>query len=263
LLWPIGWALAVTGFLCLFRVAPAAITFGSVHRPFGTGYPDFVVLAQALGMRLTYDTPWVHTPWIDLGWWEFDHFVGLPALAFTVFFALRRWQPGGYEPTFNRNLLMIGAGVLAVLSLSVFYALIASLPIPLFNTERITTRFISIAFFVALFCACDRFNRDAEQFPAAWRAVAVALLVQTLIEFALHSMEWRVSGLEATHPPSAYWEKADQLRVHLDYFPKEARYKLTVLASWAVSLLSLLGTAIAWRRAQAISTTATLKPSTI
>jgi hypothetical protein len=249
LLWPIGWGLALTGLLCIFRVAPAAITFGGVHRTFGTGYPDLLLLGKSLVARLTYDAPFVHTPWIDLGWWEFDHFVGLPAVVFTVFFALRR-QITGYEPTFNRRLLMIGAGVLAVLSLSFFYALVASLPLPLFNTERITTRFISIAFFVALFCACDRFNRDATLMPTAWKALAGALLIQTMIEYALHSAEWRLPTLEASHPPSSYWKNADLLRVHIEHYPKEARYKLVVLASWTVSAVSLLASTLVWRRAQ-------------
>jgi hypothetical protein len=220
-----------------------------VHRTFGMGYPDFLVMTQALAMRLPYDAPWVNTPWINLGWWEFDHFIGLPALAFTLYFSLKR-RPAEYQPSFNRNLLMIGSGVLAVLSLSVFYALIASLPLPLFNTERITTRFISVAFFVAMFCASDRFNRDAPLLPRAWQALALALLAQTLIEFALHSNAWRLSALEAAHPPSSYWENADALRVHLEHYPKEARYKLTVAVAWAVSAIAFLGTIVAWCRAR-------------
>jgi hypothetical protein len=255
LLWPVGLSLAMAGALCLFRVAPAAVTFGGVKRTFGTGFPDFVVMMQALAMRLPYDAPWVKTPWIDLGWWEFNHFVGLPALVFTLYFALKP-RPADYQPGFNRNLLMIGSGVLAVLSLSVFYALIASLPLPLFNSERITTRFISVAFFVAIFCASDRFNREASHLPRAWQALALALLLQTLIEFALHSNAWRLGALEAVHPPSSYWPNADTLRVHLDHYPKETRYKLTVAVAWAVSAIAFVGTLVAWWRARPATTTA-------
>jgi hypothetical protein len=246
LLFPVGVALALAAVLCLFRIAPAAVTFGGVHREFGTGFPDLLTLWRALVVSLGYDTPFVQTPRVSLGWWEFNHFVGLPAVLFTLLFAVR--PAAKTADSHSQAALLIGAGVLAVLSLSQFYAPIASLPLPLFNSERVTTRFISVAFFVALFCACTRFNRDAARLSPGWQALAFALLIQTLIELRFHSAAWRPAVLEASHGPSSYWENAATLTAHIQPFAQETKYKLVLAGSWAVSGLALIGTLLAWLR---------------
>jgi hypothetical protein len=233
----------------LFRIAPAAITFGGVHREFGTGYPDLLVLARALVTSLNYDTPFVQTATASLGWWEFDHFVGQPALWFALFYALK---PAAINPesadAIDRPALLIAAGVLTIFSLSRFYAPIANAPLPLFNAERVTTRFISVAFIVLLFCACLRFNREAPRLSSVWQALVLGLLIQTAFELAGHSAAWRPALLEATHGPSSYWENSATMSAHITHFSMETKYKFVVAASWCISGLTLLGAFIAWLR---------------
>ena len=277
LLLPVGAALAVAALLCLFRIAPAAVTFGGIHREFGTGFPDFLTLGRALVVNLGYDTPFVQTPRVSLGWWEFNHFVGLPALAFALIYALKRpafdddtaatpysgsrlfgfgTQPSRSPLSYpNSNLspatsglLLLAATILGVLSLSQFYAPIASLPLPLFNSERVTTRFISVTFFIFSFCACTRFSRESPRLTAGWQALALALLAQTGVELFMHSSAWRLITLEATHGPSIYWENSATLTAHIQPFAQETKYKLIVLSTWAFSGLAFVGSLILWTR---------------
>jgi hypothetical protein len=251
LLVPVGISLALSGILGLFRIAPAAITFGSVNREFATGYPDLLVLARALVTSLNYDTPLVQTSTASLGWWEFDHFVGLPAVAFALYFALKKPALDTAEPyDIDHSALLVAAGTLAVFSLSRFYAPIANAPFPLFNAERVTTRFISVSFIVLLFSACTRCSRESSRLSPGWQILALSLLIQTAIELAGHSAAWRPAQLEATHGPSSYWENSATMTAHIAHFPMETKYKLVVAASWCVSFLALLGVSVAWLRSR-------------
>jgi hypothetical protein len=256
LLLPVGAALALAGVLCLFRIAPAAITFGGVERAFGTGYPDLLTLGRALAVNLGYDTPFTQTPRINLGWWEFNHFVGIPAAAFALIYALKRPSSSDSDLLATRYPLLatytapllIASGVLFIFSLSEFYAPICSLPLPLFNSERVTTRFLSVAFFVVLFLACTRFSRESPRLSAGWQALAVGLLVQTAIELSQHAALWRPAALEATHGPSAYWENSTTLTAQIVHFAQENKYKAVVAATWAVSAFTFLVSLFAWWR---------------
>ena len=258
LLLPVGVALGMAGLLCLFRITPAAITFGGVERAFGTGYPDLLTLGRALVSNLGYDTPFTTTPRISLGWWEFNHFVGLPAAAFALIYALKRTSASAPSDLLatrypllatSASPLLIASGVLFILSLSEFYAPICSLPLPLFNSERVTTRFLSVAFFVALALACTRFSRESPRFSPGWQALAIGLLLQTVIELSQHAALWRPLSLEAAHGPSAYWENSETMTAHIVQFAQENKYKLVVAATWAFSGFAFLASLVAWTRA--------------
>jgi hypothetical protein len=281
LLLPVSAALILASMLCLFRIAPAAITFGGIERAFGTGYPDLLTLGRALAVNLGYDTPFTQTPRISLGWWEFDHFVGLPAVAFALIYALKRpavpsaadllatrysplatasdstaliSQRSNPHSQLSAATVLIAAGVLFIFSLSEFYAPICSLPLPLFNSERVTTRFLSVAFFVVLFLACTRFSRESPRFSAGGQALAVGLLLQTVIELSQHAALWRPATLEATHGPSVYWENSVTLTAHIVHFVQENKYKAVVAATWALSALTFLMSIFAWWRLRPAST---------
>lgn len=259
ILLPVGAALGIAGLLCLFRIAPAAITFGGAERAFGTGYPDLLTLGRALVSNLGYDTPFTTTPRISLGWWEFNHFVGLPAAVFTLIYALKRppayaakqlsaSHPSLFALPSSSAPLLIASGVLFIFSLSEFYAPICSLPLPLFNSERVTTRFLSVAFFVALAFACTRFSRESPRFSPGWQALALGLLLQTVIELSQHAALWRPLSLEAAHGPSAYWENSETMTAHIVHFAQENKYKFVVAATWAFSGLAFLASLLTWWR---------------
>jgi hypothetical protein len=240
-------AIALLG---LFRIGPAAITFGHVHREFASGYPDLAYLWRAFAVPLTYDAPYLQVPTASLGWWEFDHFVGIPVFIAVLWFSSRAaFTPDGADKSAYR-ILFIAALVLAVLAMSQFYAPIANAPIPLFNAERVTTRFISVSFLVLLFCAVQWLNKRAAGYSQLWQFVACVVLVQTIFELQAHSALWSPAILESTHGPSPYWENSATMDAHIVTFGMEMKYKLVVAASWAISGLAAITCAIVWWRLQ-------------
>jgi hypothetical protein len=73
----------------------------------------------------------------SLGWWEVDSYIGLIGLFFLlVFGAYRTWRKGS-----NLNSLLAPTAVLIFLSIGQIYSLINHLPIPLVDSERISSRF--------------------------------------------------------------------------------------------------------------------------
>jgi hypothetical protein len=238
-----GLALAVG--LSLGRIGPAMLTYHDDDARFGSGYPDLTTLLGSLITSQGYGTPFTETHRVALGWWEFDHFVGIAATAFVVVFALR---PTPVGPAPGRGPLLAAAGVLATLSLSSFYAPIAGLPIPFASSEHATARFFSLAFFLLLFLACCGLDRDLPTLSPTFKAIACILLVETAFELYGHSLRWRLGRLELESYVSPYYDNPLTLTAHVKPILHDRLYKLVVAVSWLTSGAVVALTLMAWRR---------------
>ncbi|HEY5742219.1 MAG TPA: hypothetical protein VIS99_06735 [Terrimicrobiaceae bacterium] len=251
LLWGFGTVALISGALTAFRILPAALTFGSVERKFGSGFPNLEVLWRGFATASGYDTSPIPIPNGSLGWWEFDHFVGAGVLLAVV--GLAFWpkvlttSTNPSVPQLPRGLLLTGVGIITALALSQVYAPIASLPFPLLNAERWSMRFISVAFFVLLFLAAERVSRDGLHWPVWVQVFVLLFLGHCVYELWQHAQLWRPLTLEAGHGPSSYWENSATFTAHPINFPRERAYKVAVAASWAVSLGALAASFVWWR----------------
>jgi hypothetical protein len=245
---PLALAAAVGAALCLGRIGPAAVVYRGLGDWFLTGYPTLTVLVTAFAASRGYATMPVDGLRATLGWWEFDQFVGPLALLFVCVLAARAWMDRDADGGLKR-LLLVGALGVGALSLWGLYLPVTRLPIPLVSSERVSTRFISIAFFVSLVVACGRFDRDARTLTAGWRAAALAALGTTAAWLVLHAASWRPGPIEAALPPSSRWPDAATMTARIVTRPDDAVYAGLVAASWAISAAGLLASIAWWRRA--------------
>jgi hypothetical protein len=80
------------GLLSAVRLLPPALHLGQFDNEFLSGYPVVMDVWTALTGLIGPDKAFVHTGQLtNLGWWEFDLFVGLTGAVFLIIFGLGWW----------------------------------------------------------------------------------------------------------------------------------------------------------------------------
>jgi len=247
---PIAVAVAYSALLSAFIILPAAITYWNfaAAEPFFTGYPSVGVLIEAFVYirRFDIDTAPATGLVADVGWWEYDMFIGvLPFVALLYLGVWLRWSTpatlaGALRGTEYRPLDWPMA-VMSVLSMSAFYAVVTFLPIPLLNSERVPSRFLITPFLFLLIVSCIRFDRVLAAWGGAWvraplspvKWLIVVGLAQIGFELASHSKAWSVDKW-----PIEFFEGEVDFNISIVQ-QTDPLYELTVQGSLAVALATL------------------------
>ncbi|MCX6967914.1 MAG: hypothetical protein NTZ46_09105 [Verrucomicrobia bacterium] len=224
--------------MAFFRLLPAKL-FVPGRGDFLTGYPSLRTLLDAFTVIKGY-TPGVPSDIpltaSQLGWWEFDHYTGWALLLLAVFGALatvifRRKQTPFALP------LVVGSLGMAILSYGTLFAWLY--PIPLFHTERVVTRLISLSFTGLLFVAIAGLEgRESKQ-----GRLLARLLCGAALGFAIHdcwagAQPWLLFKLEAATPFSYYFPGLETLKPTLFLKAHQFWYHTTVIASTAFSFVA-------------------------
>jgi hypothetical protein len=235
-------ALAAAGAMAAFRIVPALL-FLQEKSTFITGYPDLQTLWKAFTHIQGYTTA-VYDPLRTpitadmLGWWEFDHYTGAVLLFFVVgtavatLFRARKQKP---------EAVPLAAACLGMLVLSYGHCYALLYPLPGFHSERVVTRFISLAFVGLLFVGL----RGLEALPTPRAGLLARLLCAGVLLIAAWdawagAQPWILAKLEPSHPFSAYFPELETLHPALVEKAHQARYHAAVLGSAAFSLVALL-----------------------
>lgn len=195
------WAVVFWALLAAFRWLPGVVALYGSGYSFRNGYPTLYDLFEAFVSIRDFTSPKIGGVFGEEGWWEYDIYIGMGALAALVFLGLvvrrlKSWRLEGlrYESLDGPLLAMF------LFSLSYFYALIAWLPIPFANVERVSSRFMAVPFLFVLILACARAGEAFERL-AAWRWarwVALIGVAETALCLVNHASIWRVGALEET-----------------------------------------------------------------
>ncbi|KJR40300.1 hypothetical protein MCHI_003799 [Candidatus Magnetoovum chiemensis] len=221
--------------LSFFRLLPAAITFWNRRSGFASGYPSLRELFD--GLTLIRDH--THTALGgafggSLGWWEYDVYVGLVGLAFLLYFgiAVRFRKDHGLSEYKALDYPMV---ILAILSLNSIYYFIYNLPIPLINSERVSSRFIIIPIIMLTFISGIRMQQMMcfiREKPLLKLIVACGVIELWLV-LATHTRQWRVSVVERSFTDSYNFTTAI-------YKSNEPLYLYSIYFSLVVSLITII-----------------------
>ena len=228
---PLAVAVVLSGLLSAWRIVPTLGAFGSKHYPFQGGYETCWTLVLSLvqlrpfGIEPTLAPPFPEHRWT--GWWELDLYVGVPAaLALLWYGVLRRGEPRYRE-------LDVPLMVVTFLSLGYHYQPLAWLP--LFNAERITSRFLILPFLFILVLAAARLERTLPR--KAWLLAGLVLL-HTGLMLSMHASVWSPARVDAASGRSEYDRTVHLVR------KVEPAYEAIVLTSLAGSGAVLLATLV-------------------
>jgi hypothetical protein len=232
-----GWLAVVflTGILASARLVPAAFAYWGFKRlPFFGGYPSLTGLLEALVVSRDASFRWNG----GIFWWEYDAYIGVLGFAFLAYFGVYRAVAGRCSPARRFAGLDLPLVIMTLLSIGAWYDPIFHLPIPLVNSERVTSRFIAIPLTVLLFISASRMQ-DMESdtsFGVKGYVLFGLGLAEMLFSLTRHSALWTVETL--SEPPSHIWHRQEFARnVAID----DPGYKL----AWAIGLgLTVVGLVI-------------------
>lgn len=179
--------------LSALRVVPAAIQFYGGGVEFISGFPTLTDFLSALVVLKSpaQSQAWA---WESLGWWEVDTFVGLPGLAFLFWFGIvHAWRTGG-----KRRHVLVPILVITFLSIGNVYRIVTLLPLPLLDSERVTSRFFIVALVFLLALASREFEEWLQRRSRPTSGEALFALAMTALlahDLFQHSRLWRVAKM--------------------------------------------------------------------
>lgn len=199
-------AIAFSLLFSLFRLLPPAIEFVGGGKAFISGFPTVTDIFAAL-VVLKYPAEALSGPFKSLGWWEVDTYVGLIGLAFLVYFGVyRTWRPGLAARTGKQSpvrALLAPIAVLTFLSIGKIYILINHLPIPLSDSERVSSRFFILPVVALIILAAFNFQEfltERGRRSLAERILSLGLLILMGHDLLQHSRIWRVTNMYKLFP---------------------------------------------------------------
>ncbi len=234
-------ALLFTLLLCTFRFLPPALEFlGGGRISFISGFPSVTDLFSGM-ILLKFPSPALAPLTEPLGWWELDYFIGLIGLAFIVYFGVFHAWRGENSP----KSLFAPMATLVFLSIGDIYRAIYLLPIPLLDSERVSSRFFILPLVALIILGSISLQKYLELrgrrniSERIFSLGLIALLVQDLFQ---HSRLWRVANMNKMFTSTPVYIQSTVIH-HADplYFD-------VVAAGVVITSLTLIGLVILWRR---------------
>jgi hypothetical protein len=248
---------AAAALLGMSRILPAAVAFwGDRGHQFLTGYPTLADLLHAfVSLRQNGDQS-IGSVYCRLPWHEFDLYLSVPGFALLVILGV--WVRLRRDPAvsgvrfaeFDYPLL-----ALAVLSFGDVYGLFASLPIPLVNGERVSSRFLIIVVGLLMLFAAVRLRHLLEAAAPLKRHVGAALVAGSLLLTAYflvrHNQLWGTAVYTTLVTPD---DRREPWELELAVIEQHDPVYVGVLYLSAVgSLLALGAWGWAYRKAPALA----------
>ncbi len=223
-------AIALLGAILGFgRILPALFSFRGKELPHFSGYYNLTMLVDAITRLRSYSFNVG-----QLGWWEYDMYIGFFGFALLVFACVRYYFRSHRNLHLNVSILL-AALIMALFSLAETYSLIIKLPIPFSDIERVPSRFIVFPFIAILIFAFAGIVDLSKYSPTLGRRFVLISVPFIAYELLLHSLTWRIILLEKDNPQSVH--------PTLELIPVsiiDSVYKNSVFIGWSISLIATL-----------------------
>ncbi len=184
--------------LSLPRILPPALEYASQGMAFISGFPTVADLLAGL-VVLKHPVQAMSDPASPIGWWEIDHYVGVVGFGFLLYFGLYlTWKVGG-----EQRAVLGPSAALALLSVGHIYSLINRLPLPLADSERVSSRFLILPLVFLIVLGAIRFNstlRERGNTGGAWTLLSLGGLALMTHDLLQHSRLWRFTNMYQLFP---------------------------------------------------------------
>jgi hypothetical protein len=228
---PASKAILFSILLSLVRLLPPAVEFISGGKKFISGFPTVLDLFSAM-LILKFPSEALAGPYKSIGWWELDTYIGLLGFLFIAFFGLvQTWRKMD-----ARCSLLAPIGVITFLSIGQVYSVINKLPIPLTDSERISSRFFILPL-VFLIILGSIYLQDFLTIQGArlftQRILGLSLLALLIHDLYQHTRLWRVKNMY-----SLFVSTPVDIRANVLNHP-DPPYLTLLIVGGVVSLLTL------------------------
>jgi hypothetical protein len=148
---------------------------------------------------LKFPTEALSGRFMSLGWWEFDTYIGLIGLAFLIYFGIfQTWRKGS-----STKKLLAPIAVMTFLSIGQIYSVINHLPIPLIDSERISSRFFILPMVVLIMLGSihlQEFLVKLGMRSFVERIFSLGVLILLFHDLLQHSRIWRTGNMYDLFP---------------------------------------------------------------
>jgi hypothetical protein len=184
--------------LSLPRILPPALEFAGEGMNFISGFPTLADLLAGL-VVLKHPVEALSNPASALGWWEIDHYVGLVGLVFLCYFGLYlTWKSAS-----EQRAVLAPSAVLALLSVGHIYYLINRLPLPLTDSERVSSRFLILPLVFLFVLGALRFESYLRERGVPGARTSLLYLGGLVVlghDLLQHSRLWRFTNMYQLFP---------------------------------------------------------------
>ncbi len=137
-----------------------------------------------------------------LGYWELDHYIGMVGLAVVLIFGVLPWFRSGAS-RHRYHALWLPISTLAIASVGQVYQLVHTLNIPMFSSQRVSSRFLFLPLAMLIFLAAIRLQEYfGSQRASDWvRLVELAVVGLAAQDLWQHFKAWRVTNMGKVFSP--------------------------------------------------------------
>lgn len=193
---PVAGVLILAFGLGLFRFLPGVVSLWNTSLSFTTGYPGLGGLLD--GLTEIRRIEWIDTSrhFGDLGWWEFDCYIGIAAFLLLGYFGVVRAFRGNAEG--GHRALDFASLAMALLCFGDILGALGMLPVPLFSSQRVASRLIIVPLTTCMVLAALRMEQELRARPKdlPLRLLLALFLAATLYDLYEHTSTWKVTRMD-------------------------------------------------------------------
>ena len=197
----------IAGLLSAVRFIPPVLALSYFAKKaefnFVLGYPSIFHLLQSMILpKVPVESPVL--PYVlntfEENFWEFNYYIGLLGAVFVIYFGVWRWFGKHAKEYFS---FILPAFFVLFLSLGSNYWLIRAANIPLFASERVASRMISVPMTLLILLATIFFQRwlDEHYHSSIVKMVSFLFLALVLSDLWANLKLWRVSDYAGYFKP--------------------------------------------------------------
>jgi hypothetical protein len=235
---PLAGAILFSVLLSMIRILPPALEAGNFDTDFLFGFTTVGEMFSALtNLKIPgFNEIIIHGSINPLGYWELDHFIGMVGLAVVLIFGVLPWFRA--EASKHRyHALWVPISILAIASIGQVYQIVHVLRIPLFSSQRVSTRLLFLPLAMLIFLAVIRLQEFlANQRVTDWvRLVELALVGLAAQDLWQHFKAWRVIYMGKVFVP----QPLDLSLYYVANHP-DPPYITVLLVGFIISLVTLV-----------------------
>jgi hypothetical protein len=200
--WSVLKALVASGLLTAVRLLPPVLGLSGFDTQFLSGFPQLSDLVHAFTKLIDPATAYaMHYSYHSLSWWEFDLYLGLAGTLLFLVFGGAAWI---YNQFHGRQYpqLFLPVLVMTALSLGAVYQPVMSIPFPLLQTERVSSRLIILPYLFVMFIAAINLQHWLDRLlrPLVLRIVILPILALLAYDLYRHFLLWNVATSSKAFP---------------------------------------------------------------